>query len=159
VGSSRISTSGPGETDPLLLASGDGVRPRADDRLIALRPGDDVLVDAGQLRRSLDLLVVAIAEVTDVVRDRPVQQARFLGHVCHPPMPVLREIVPDRQPVDEIAPADGLAEPQQNLDQRRLARARGADDADRLAARDLEVDVREDRASVRVCEGDALEGD
>ena len=99
VGSSSTSTSGSRrertrEADPLLLAAGDGVRARPDDRVIALRPADDVLVDARQARGALDRLVIEVAKEADVVRHRRVQQARFLRHVGHQPVPVLaRELL------------------------------------------------------------------
>ena len=60
----------PRKADPLLLAARDGVRARPDDRLVALRPAHDVVVDACQARGAFDLLVVDLAEEADVVGDR-----------------------------------------------------------------------------------------
>ena len=147
------------EADPLLLAAGDGVGARADDRLVALRPADHVVVDARQLGGAFDGLVVDVAEEADVVGDRRVQQARFLRHVGDLPVPVLARELLGGDAVDQIAPRVGLAQLQQQLDERRLARAGRADDADHLAAGDVEADVREHRALGAVGEGDLLEGD
>ena len=50
----------------------------------------------------------------------------------------------DVDAVDVIRPLRDVVEPQQQVDQRRLARAGGADDADALAGADLEADVAQD---------------
>ena len=48
-----ISRQGPGDGHPLLLAAGEGDAPLADHGIIALLEVQDVLVDAGVLRRGL----------------------------------------------------------------------------------------------------------
>ncbi len=59
--------------------------------------------------------------------------------------------------VDEVAPGFGAAQPQQQLDQRRLARARGPDHADRFVVRHDEAEVLERRRPLPVGEVDVLE--
>ena len=131
-----------GEADALLLAAGDRVGARADDRVVALRPGDHVVVDARQAPGPFDRRAVEIAEVADVLRDRGVHQAGFLGDVGDAPVPLAARELLGGDAVDEVAAAVLGAQPQQDLHERRLAGAGGADDADRLAAGDLEADLR-----------------
>src|ERR1700732_5062024 len=61
--------------------------------------------------------------------------------------------------VDQIAALVGGAQLQEDLDQRRLARARGPDNPDRLAGLHLEADLLQHRTSGTVAERQALEGE
>src|SRR5947208_3254590 len=79
----------PCQADSLLLATGDGVGAWTDGRFVALRPADHVIVYARQPGCVLDRFVVDVAEEADVVGDRGMQQARFLGHVSDRLVPAL----------------------------------------------------------------------
>src|SRR5581483_9649403 len=98
--------------------------------------------------------------VGDVVAHRVVEQdgvlrndgnLRAQGRHCH-----LAHIVT----VDHQPPAAHIEEARQQMHQRRLARAAGADDRNHLARRDLEVDIAQYRTVIarpRISEPDILE--
>ena len=65
----------------------------------------------------------------------------------------------DVDAVDEDPPAADVVEPQQQVDDRRLARSGGADDADALARLDTERDVAQHAVLAVVREPDVLELD
>src|ERR1019366_1915512 len=135
------------QADPLLLAACDRVCARTDDRLIALGPGDDVIVDACEAPGALHLLIVEFTEEADVFRDGRVYEAGLLGNVGDALVPVGGGKLLRRHAVDEIATLVRQPQPQQDLYQRRLAGTGWADDPDGIAAGHLEADLGEHRAS------------
>ena len=95
---------------------------------------EDELLRMRELRRTLDLRVGrARASVADVVADRTVQQRGVLRHHRDLRAQALLRDVRDVLPVDQDASALEIEEAQQQVDQRRLAGARAADQPDLLA--------------------------
>ena len=83
--------------------------------------------------------------------------ARLLGDVGDPAVPIGAVELGDGVPVDQVTAAIGLAQLQEDLNQGRLAGPRGADDPDRFPGRDLEVDPGEHRPLRQVGVGDVFE--
>ena len=149
----------PGQRDPLPLAAGQAVAAGADDRVVAavqflfdeavgvgLLGGRDHFL-AGGLRRA----------VADVVVHRVVEQQRLLRDQADLPPQVAQ---PQFAQVDAVQPhgaADRIGEPRHQVGQRGLAAAVGADDAQRLAEGDRQVDVVQHRLVRRVVEVDVVE--
>ena len=101
-------------------------------------------------RRGLDLrLRRARPAVGDVGGDRAMQERRVLrDHADRGAQALLRHVA-DVLAVDADAALLDLVEAQQQVDERRLARARAADQADALARPHDEVEVVEHRAGRR----------
>src|SRR5947207_12240280 len=84
----------------------------------------------------------------DVVGNRPRKQVHVLEHEAEE-APKVREIeFADVDAIHGDSPFADVVEPQQQVDQRALARPGGADDADTLAGLDVEADVAEDVISI-----------
>ena len=117
-------------------------------------------MEVRELRRAFHRGGVDVfAEEADVVGDRSGEESRLLGHEREAAVPVV-----ERELVHVVAIAahrtlGGIAEPEQQLHERRLSRARRADDADDLAVRHVERDVLENRAALFVLEPDVVERD
>ena len=112
---------------------------------------------AASLRRMLDpLWIGGGAERGDVLGDRAGEQPVVLQDAAD-----LRAVMlePDRLHGHIVQQHGAAARPQQageDLEQGRLARARGPDDRDALAGRDVEIEVSDDRRLVvAVAEADA----
>ena len=95
--------------------------------------------------------------VGDVVGHRVVEQQGFLRHQAEPRAQVAEPHVADVDAVDRDAAGQRVVEPRQQLQQRRLAAAVGADDGDRFAGADFQVDVAQHRLVRVVVEADAFE--
>ncbi len=96
---------------------------------------------------SLHRLVAGIGPaVEDVVADRAVQQRGVLRHQADLAAQRILRDVGDVLPVDEDAAALDVVEAQQQVDQRRLAGARAADQPDLLAGRDGQRQILDDPA-------------
>ena len=117
----------------------------ADDGVVAFRQLQNEVVRAGELGRGDDPLDRhgRIGE-RDIVADRAVEQHVLLQHdadlAAQPGGVDHGEI----DAVDQHAAAFRHVKPLDQLGERALARARGADDADHLAGRDGEADVVQD---------------
>ena len=98
-------------------------------RLGALRRGDQFRF--GRVRPSVD----------DVVAHRAMQQRRVLRHHADLRAQALLRRVRDVLAVDQDAAALDVVEAQQQVDDRRLARAGAADEADLLARPDVQREV------------------
>ena len=85
------------------------------------------------------------------------KQPRFLRHVCHQPVPIRRRHLPRGDPVHQITPLIGHAQPQQQLHQRQLARARRTDHTHHLPTIHLETDIGQHRTTRPVRIAHALE--
>ena len=127
--------------------------------LVVLEPNDEV-PGLSLLRRCDQLILAGIRPpVADVIADRAVQQARVL---CHHGDDVAQAVLRDRAdvlPVDGDPTALDVEEAQQQVDQRRLARARVPDQPDFLTRPDRQVQVLHHCFGLAVVEGHALERD
>ena len=128
----------------------------ADLRLVAQRQAMDELVRVGSPRGPEDPLGVGLALAEgDVLGDRGVEEIALLEHEADlaPQRPVVErvqlELVVDDRAVGR------LHQPREQLDQRRLAGAAAADDRDRLAGLDLEVEPLQDRRRLRAAVAEA----
>ena len=96
----------------------------------------------------------------DIVAHRAVEQHVLLQHNARLPAQPGGVDHCEVDAVDEHAPALRHVQSLDELGERALARARGADDADDLAGRHVETDVVQHfRPIDAVAEGDMLEGD
>ena len=148
VASSRISTRGSNASaranDSSCFCPTDSVEPRSATALrVAARQALDERVGVHRLRRAPQPLVVdrGVAE-PDVVGDRAGEQVHVLQHEAEQPAQRPRDRSSRMStPSIVMRPRVHVVEPQQQVDQRRLSRAGGADDADALARPHLEADV------------------
>ena len=158
----------PRDGDALALPARELDAALADLRVVAAAPGRvgelaDEAVGLGAAR-GLDHLGVARvrAAVQDVVAHRAVQQRGVLrDHADLRAQAVLGD-GGDVLAVDQDAPALQVMEAQQQMGQRRLARAGAPDQADPLARADVQVHVADQRLALprlAVAEADALEAD
>ena len=103
-------------------------------------------MDLGLLRGLLDLLVGgAFLAEPDVFPDRHVEQHVLLEHHRHAPAQRFEGHPADIDAVDGQAPLIGHVEAQDQIEQRALAGAAGADDGDALADIELEAEIVEHR--------------
>ena len=144
----------------LALPAGERDAALADHGVVAVGQLLDELVRLREPRGADDVLVGRVGRAErDVLPHRRREEERVLGDD------------PDRAPqggeldvahvhaVDGQAAGRDVVETRDQGGQRRLARARVADERDRLARRDLEVDLVEHRSVRRVLEARALEHD
>ena len=114
-------------------------------------------MELGQAAGSLDLLVghVRVGQ-GEVVADRRVEQVDPLGHDAEQAPGVVGPQLAEVAAADEDLALREVPEPEQQVDERRLARAARADDRQAAAGRHREADVVQDRpAAGVVAEGDA----
>ncbi len=95
--------------------------------------------------------------VADVVGDGAVQQRGILGHHGDMGAQALLRRLGDVLAVDQDPPRLYLVEAQQDVDEGRLAGAGGADEAEALARRDVEIDAMQHAAGGAVAEAHILE--
>ena len=112
------------KADPLRLPDGNACGARADDRVVALAPAHDVVVDPCESRGTLDRSIVELPEEADVVGDRRVNELRGLRHVCDARRPVRAAQFGGGLGVDEVDPLGRFAQPQEELGERRLPGSR-----------------------------------
>ena len=157
----RIGDQGAGDRDALALAAGERGAALADLGVVAIgQPGDEFM-RAREFRRLDDLLhrQRRVGEA-DIVAHRAVEQHVVLQHDADLPAQPGRIHQCDVDPVDEHLALFGNIEALHQLGQRALARARGADDADHLPGRDIELHLRQHRRAVgQVAERDVLEAE
>ena len=146
------------ERQQLLLPDRQRRAALGDRARVAVRQPLDERLGVHRARRAAHALVVdrRVAEA-DVVGDRAREQVHVLQHQAEQPAHVGEIELADVDAVDRDPAARHVVEPQQQVDQRRLARAGGADDADALAGADLEADVLEHQVVVVVGEPDVVE--
>ena len=117
----------------------DRLLPRScDDGVVALRQLEDELVRAGERGRGHDALDRhgRVGE-RDVLADRAVEEHVLLQHDADLAAQPGRIDDGEIDAVDQHASAFGHVQPLHDLGERALARARGADDSDRLARPDI----------------------
>src|SRR5690606_5150047 len=120
----------------------------ADDGVVPFGKRLDEVVHARRSRRGDDLFVCrADAPVADVVGDRLVEEARVLRHDADRLAQAAPRDLAYVDAVDREAALPRLEEPEQKAREGRLARAAAADDGERAARRDREVDVRQHPAA------------
>ena len=154
-----------GERDALPLAARQldpalaQMRVIAGAALVVLQRQDEI-VRLGPRRRRLDLGIGRVGPaVADVVAGRAVEHRGLLRDHRDLAAQALLGDLADVLAADDDAPRLDIVEPQQQRDERRLARARGADDADLLARRDLERDVADAALAPAIAEADIVEPD
>src|SRR5262245_6730235 len=157
----RIHHEGAGDGDALALPAGQARAALADDGIVALGQLEDEFMRASECRRRNDAVHRhrRIGE-RDVVAHRGVEQNILLQH--HADLPTQPGNIDGGEidTVDQHASALGHVKPLQQLDERALAGARRADDANHLSRRHVEGHVMQDFRNVDpVAEGDVLEPD
>ena len=150
------------ERQPLALAAGQAQAAVADLGGVAVALGEDELVRRGSARGRHDLFRArAEAPERNVRSDRVVEQGHLLADDRDGAAQRGERDLAQVLAVDEDAAGRDVEEPRHEVDDGRLARSRAADERHRLAARDLEIEVRDRRraAVFRIGEGDVLEAD
>ena len=151
--------------DALALAAGEFHAALADMRLeaaaaLGVFKRFDEIAGGGLADRGADFVIGgAGAAIGDVLADGAVKQGRVLRHhtdLC--PEGFLRDLG-DVLTVHEDAAAFGVVEAQQQVGQRRLARAGAPNEADLLAGADGERQAFDDARALAIVEGDVLEAD
>ena len=113
--------------------------------VVALRQGGDKAVCGRLLRRRDDRLPGrAWRAIGDVVGDGGAEDERVLRHERDLGAQIRRIEPRDVDSVEHDRAARGIIEPERQLEQRRLAGPRRADDGDDLAGRDTEAHVAQD---------------
>ena len=141
---------GAGNTEALLLSARDVGAALFDTRVIAVGHLVDELVGTGQAARLAALLQCGVGlPPAQVLKHRPREERILLQHDGHLIAQRSQVVLLDIAPTDEHLALPHVVEPRDEVDERRLARARTADDADGLAAADAERDVVEGGAAVK----------
>ena len=154
----RVLDEGPRDRDALLLAArelepalahlgGEALRQALDQRHQGR--GARCVGDVGLAR--------PVAAIGDVVADGVVEQHRILGNDAEHRAQRGLGHAPDVLPVDQDAPGEWIVEAEQQASDGGLARARGADDGDLVARRNLEAEAVEDGAVGLVAEHHVVE--
>ena len=113
---------------------------------------------ASAARRGLDLLARRVGPAeADVGGDRVGEEERVLEHHADVVAQRVEVDVANVDAVDRDAPGVHVVEAREHERDRRLARARAADERDRLARRDREIEVAQHRIGRRVAERHVLE--
>ena len=131
----------PRQRQPLPLAAGEPRAGVGQPGLVALRQPADQLVHAGEPRGGDDVGHVGVAEAGDVLAHLAVEEQRVLRQVADRLAEAAALVREGALPVEEDAARGRRPEADDEPRQRRLAGARRADDAEELAALDLERDV------------------
>ena len=149
----RILEQHPRQRDPLALTARQLDAAFSGVRVVAgpahpVAQIDDERVRVGPERGLADLLVRGFGTpVADVGRDRAMQQRGVLRHHADGPAQAFLRHVAQVLPVDQDAPALHVVEPQQQVDEGRLAGARTADQAHALTGANVQVQILEHGAS------------
>ncbi len=140
----RVERQRPREREELLLPDRQRRAALGDRALVSERHPFDEAVGVHRRRRTPDIVIAdrRVAKA-NVVGNRSGEQVDVLQHQAEQPAQLVERQLADVDAVDENPPAADVVEAQQQVDQRRLAGARGADDADALAGPDLERHVLE----------------
>ena len=147
-----------GETNQLLLPLREVGRVLVDERVVVLRHRADEVVRLRGARRPHDLRFArAGAAVGDVLADAAGEEPGVLQHHAEhaPQRPALQRA--DIHPVDADRAVPDVVEPQQQIDQRRLARARRTYDGDRLTGLNINRQVVDERGVLLLIEADPKE--
>ena len=148
------------DAQSLAFAAGQAAAGLGDFRIVAFGEMRDEFVRVRGPRGLLDLLGRRIQpSVTEVLGDRPLKQDRVLQHDRDLLAQRSHTVIPHVDAVDEHAARSRVVKPRNQTDERRLARARQANQRDHFAGLGREVDVVQDPGAVGVVEADALELD
>src|SRR5699024_6802402 len=157
-----VGEEGPGDGQQLALPGGEGGRILVDDRVVSLGEGADELVDVGGPGGGEELLPGDLAAfghaVAKVLLDGPGEEPGVLEHHAGPGAQSGPGELADVDAVEGDATSGDLVEAHQQVDQRRLPRAGGADDGDGAARLGGEVELLDQGSIGGVGEGDTLEG-
>ena len=131
------------DSEPLALPARDVGPSLRDGRVGTVGHLRDELLGLRDAQRPLDVLVrdVHVGE-GDVRGHGAREESPQLGHVSHPRAQVGERHATDVDAVERDGALGDVVEARDELHERRLARARGADDAEDRARADLERDVR-----------------
>ena len=137
----RVGEQGAGDRDPLALAAGEGQAALADPGLVAVRQVADEGVGLGAAGRLFDLLEARLGpRVGDVLGDAGGEQEAVVGDEGDLAAQAADVDLAHVGAVDEHRALARVVEAGDQRHQAGLARARGADQGDRAARLDLEVD-------------------
>ena len=138
----RIGEQGAGERDPLALAPGEQGALLADDGVVAVRQGADEVVRLGRAGGRLDLLVGRVrAAEGDVGTDGVGEQEGVLEDDADLAAQAVERHVAHVDAFEANVPGLDVVEAREQQPDRRLPRARRADNPDRLARGDLQGEV------------------
>ena len=138
----RIVEDRPGDREALPFAAGETRAALAEPGVVAERRVEDELVGLGRFGGGDRLLGRAGGQaVNQIVPDRAAEQERLLQHDADLLAELLRRELAYVNAVDQHAAFVHVVETAEQVDQRRLAAAAAADDADRFARLDGKVDV------------------
>src|SRR5205085_141509 len=148
------------DRDPLTLPAGEREAALAEDGVVLLGQLRDELRGAGEPGGLLDRGVVRVREgEADVLAHRVREEERLLEHERDRTPDVGQPQLPNVVAVEQDATAVGVVQAREQPGDRALARARRADERERLARRDLEIESVEDRRIALVSETHAFESD
>ena len=138
----RVGEHGPGDGDALALPARQRVAPLADLRLVAVGHGAHELVGPGQAGGPLDGggIGVGLGE-GDVGGDGVAEEEGVLEHGRHRTAEVAEAHLPHVDAVEQHPAAGHVVEARDQTGDRRLAAAGGADEGDRRAGGDVEVEA------------------
>ena len=132
----------------------------ADDRIVAAWQLHDKLVRMRALGSFDNLLARSSwATVSDVVRHRALEQPSVLQHHAKGAAQACARVVTRRPAIDHDASGIDIVKPQQQVDERCLAAARGADQGKAHAGLGLDADVLQQPAVGHVAKVHMLKGD
>src|ERR1044072_618283 len=94
-----------------------------------------------------------------IFRNRAREEMDVLQHQTEQPAKIFQIELADVHAIDHDAALADVVEPQQQIDKRRLARARRADDGDALSGLHVEAHIAEDVVLVVVGKPDMIEHD
>jgi hypothetical protein len=156
----RVDREGARDRDPLPLSARERDAALADHRLVPLRQSLDEFVRLREPRDALDLLVahVGTTEGHVLAHGRGEEERVLRDDPDLAPQRGERDVA-DVDAVHEYAPRVDVVEARHERGERRLARARVADQRHRRPGLEVEVELLENRAAGQVRERDVLEAD
>ncbi len=157
----RVGQHGAGDRQPLALAAAQAHAALADQGVVAVGEPVDEFGGVGRPGGVLDpgARCPAVA-VGDVLGDRAVEEKDVLLDDPQQPAVAFDLDLAEVDPVERDRAGGRVVEPGDQVAERRLARAAAADQGDRLARLDLQVDVAQHQpAGAGIGEADVLEGD
>ena len=114
-------------------------------------------MNAGELGAPYDGVVVQIAKIPYVLRDRRMHQTGFLRYICNSCVPVVLPELLHGYAVYEISAVVWNSQVKQYLNQCRLACTGWTDDTDGFASTGLEADFGQHRLTWPICKRHVLE--
>ena len=156
----RVGQDRAGDRDPLPLAAGEREAALSDHRLVALGQQLDELLGAGELGRPRDLVVAGVGRrEPDVAAHGVPEEERVLEHDADTAPQIVQAQLAYVDVADRHPSAVRVVEAREQGGGGRLARTGGADERQRRACRDLEIEAVEHRRLVSVREPDVVEAD